>query len=392
MALSSKIQALINYANETTRAGDTTLGDAVKTLCDGYGGGGNEGYQEVEYLESNGSQFINLNFGFSPTDVIDTKFAVLSGTSDKYVVSPAIWNNSNNRFGLGVQNGAYTAAFGAMASGSCKLVPTTTYNSDLVTWHYENRLVQVKEKGLSFDTSAITFGSDTANLRLFYGYNANTSARLSHYFHYKSNGAKIELIPCYRRTDRKPGLYDLVSETFYTNDGLSDFVVGPETDEHHLPGEGGGGGGRGYYEGTFIQATNTRVTPLLTHNLGTTRILLTIELVADTRQAVTSYSPLFVSINTLIFDYKAKIDCSGYSQYKGEVDIDGSVGASGNNNGWGSILTTPYTNQTYDFYGFVLNNPRADVFKVFNENAIQVDVFKYFTPGLTYKYRIWKLD
>lgn len=39
MALSSKIQALINYANETTEAGDTRLGDAVKTLCDGYGGG-----------------------------------------------------------------------------------------------------------------------------------------------------------------------------------------------------------------------------------------------------------------------------------------------------------------------------------------------------------------
>lgn len=37
--LKSKIQGLINYANETTGAGDTLLGDAVKTLCDGYGGG-----------------------------------------------------------------------------------------------------------------------------------------------------------------------------------------------------------------------------------------------------------------------------------------------------------------------------------------------------------------
>lgn len=240
MALSSKIQALINYANETTGAGDTRLGDAVKTLCDGYGGGGgNEGYQEVEYLESNGSQFITLNFGFSPTDVVDTKFAVLSGTSDKYVVSPITWNNSNNRYGLGVQNGAYTAAFGAMASGSCKLVPTTTYNTDLVTWHYENRLFEVKEKGLSFDTSTITFGNDTALLRLFYGYNANTVARLSHYFHYKNDGTKVELVACYRRADRKPGLYDLVSGTFYTNDGLSEFVVGQETDEHNLPGSGG---------------------------------------------------------------------------------------------------------------------------------------------------------
>lgn len=40
--LDSQIQALINYANETTGKADTQLGDAVKSLADGYkGGGGN---------------------------------------------------------------------------------------------------------------------------------------------------------------------------------------------------------------------------------------------------------------------------------------------------------------------------------------------------------------
>lgn len=37
--LKSQIQGLIDYANETTGAGDTLLGDAVKTLVEGYGGG-----------------------------------------------------------------------------------------------------------------------------------------------------------------------------------------------------------------------------------------------------------------------------------------------------------------------------------------------------------------
>lgn len=40
MSLTSKIQTLIDYANETTGAGDELLGEAVKTLCEGYGGGG----------------------------------------------------------------------------------------------------------------------------------------------------------------------------------------------------------------------------------------------------------------------------------------------------------------------------------------------------------------
>ena len=38
-------------------------------------------------------------------------------------------------------------------------------------------------------------------------------------------------IPCYRKQDNKPGLYDLVNDVFYTNANLSatqDFIVGPD--------------------------------------------------------------------------------------------------------------------------------------------------------------------
>lgn len=38
--LTDAITALTRYANETTGASDQTLSDAVRTLCDGYGGGG----------------------------------------------------------------------------------------------------------------------------------------------------------------------------------------------------------------------------------------------------------------------------------------------------------------------------------------------------------------
>lgn len=40
MSIKSKIQALITAANTTTGESDTTLTDAVQTLCDGYGQGG----------------------------------------------------------------------------------------------------------------------------------------------------------------------------------------------------------------------------------------------------------------------------------------------------------------------------------------------------------------
>lgn len=48
-AKADELTALLTYANGVTGAGDATLGDAVKTLVDGYGqGGGMAGYQYDE--------------------------------------------------------------------------------------------------------------------------------------------------------------------------------------------------------------------------------------------------------------------------------------------------------------------------------------------------------
>ena len=35
-------------------------------------------------------------------------------------------------------------------------------------------------------------------------------------------------IPCYRKTDLKAGLYDIVNNKFYPSDGVDDFLYGPE--------------------------------------------------------------------------------------------------------------------------------------------------------------------
>ena len=37
-----------------------------------------------------------------------------------------------------------------------------------------------------------------------------------------------DYVPCYRKADREPGMYDLVSGTFFTNAGTGEFIVGPD--------------------------------------------------------------------------------------------------------------------------------------------------------------------
>lgn len=46
---------------------------------------------------------------------------------------------------------------------------------------------------------------------------------------YDNNVLIRNFIPCYRKYDNKPGLYDTVNNEFYTNQGNGDdFVVGPD--------------------------------------------------------------------------------------------------------------------------------------------------------------------
>lgn len=38
----------------------------------------------------------------------------------------------------------------------------------------------------------------------------------------------LHLVPCYRKSDNKPGMYDLINDVFYTNAGTGEFIVGPD--------------------------------------------------------------------------------------------------------------------------------------------------------------------
>ena len=58
--------------------------------------------------------------------------------------------------------------------------------------------------------------------------NSNTHAKM---YSLKVGVKKREeayFIPCYRKSDSEPGMYDLVSKMFFTNAGTGEFLVGPD--------------------------------------------------------------------------------------------------------------------------------------------------------------------
>ena len=185
-------------------------------------------YQEVEYLESTGTQYIDLDFGFLPTDEIEIVCSInTSNGSDKFMVAPSVWNNNNNRFGIGgIYNGVYCVGYGYSTTGNTRLLPNTQNDGNIHKWIYSNRSYSIPELELSKDVSGITFVAETKNLKLFYGYNSNAKGKIAYYRHKKADGTEVNFIPCYRKSDNEPGMYDTVSGTFYTNSGSGTFLVG----------------------------------------------------------------------------------------------------------------------------------------------------------------------
>lgn len=187
------------------------------------------GYEDIipiEYLESTGTQYIDLNFGFDKTDEVYTKFAILTTTNDKYINSPITWNNNNNRFGMGYHDNGYCAGYGNVVTSTTVLTPKTTNDKQIHTWEYKNYIFKIVDLNLTKNVSSITFGGTTKNLRLFFGYNANSQAKIASYKHIKNGQTIIDLIPV--RVGQIGYMYDKVSGQLFGNSGTGNFILGPD--------------------------------------------------------------------------------------------------------------------------------------------------------------------
>lgn len=182
---------------------------------------------EIEYLQSSGTQYIDLNFGFDKTDEVYTSFAILTTTNDKYINSPIIWNNNNNRFGMGYHNGGYCIGYGNNPTTGTLMSPKTANDTKIHNWEYKNYVFTITDLNVTKNVSSITFGGTTKNLRLFFGLNANTKAKIASYKHIKNGQTVIDLIPV--RIENIGYMYDKVSGKLFGNNGSGSFILGQDT-------------------------------------------------------------------------------------------------------------------------------------------------------------------
>lgn len=185
-------------------------------------------YQEVEYIESSGTQYIDTGMRGTDNTKVDIEFqatgenflpfgARSSATSNCF----AIWASGSNvgtslRIGFDSTNG-YTG--GATTTDKYHIIHSKdgTYVNNALVWN----------------VATIRAFTTPQNLIVFGYYNTATkrglsAIRLYHLKLWESNIRVRDFIPCYRKSDNVVGLYDLVSDTFFTRSGTGDFVKGPD--------------------------------------------------------------------------------------------------------------------------------------------------------------------
>ena len=193
-------------------------------------------YQQVEYLYSSGSQRIDTGVYAD----LDTKLefkANVNVTSGNFA-DVAGYNQSDKTAGaFTIRAGATSTGAGSQfwffggAMGNISQMPNISSNQDTVVTMGKDG---VEINGTLYPWNhAPTYTSINMTIYLF-GVNPNgktwTNASQKWYYAkiYQGDNMIRNLIPCYRKSDNEPGMYDTVNNIFYTNAGTGEFVVGPE--------------------------------------------------------------------------------------------------------------------------------------------------------------------
>lgn len=184
-------------------------------------------YQEVKYIDSSGTQWMNLGVVPTKNTVIQIKFmpfeaaggatiGTLYSTGD---VDDYRFFNAGSAYYFDMPGGSGSG--NRITGGSCPANIKQELEVGNFYVKYINGSNIISGTALSSFTASGPLALNT------YGAKANISSNRWYYVKIFEGEEKIrDLVPCYRKADDVVGMYDLVNNKFYTNDGLGVFTRG----------------------------------------------------------------------------------------------------------------------------------------------------------------------
>lgn len=196
------------------------------------------GYQEVEYIESDSSgAFIKTDilYDSAKSYELHAKFMITQRTNYGGIINAGNAADKNC-FKLLQRSISGDSGYYAIPNSLAK-----TANFSVNTTHGFGNIADVVLKENYFKINDETYTADTiigAESKNEYYFELFRNIDNNQYFYLvgriyvvelKEEGITlINLIPCYRISDRVAGMYDIVNDVFYTNAGTGTFIVGPD--------------------------------------------------------------------------------------------------------------------------------------------------------------------
>jgi hypothetical protein len=175
-------------------------------------------YQQVEYLQSSGTQYIDIG-AMSNHQYYDVTFIYIGNVGS---IPNAILgaNGASNDVKVLIRtNGTVAAGVGEYNIGETSFSLTTgsVYNIYFSPTAFDVNGVSYKQRDGVFSGSKHAY---------VFAANQDYTSMHSALKIFRLKTSSIDLYPCYRKSDSKPGMYDLVAKTFFTNAGTGEFTVG----------------------------------------------------------------------------------------------------------------------------------------------------------------------
>lgn len=186
----------------------------------GSGGGGilPSEYQQVEYLESTGTQYIDTGIYLTNTDIIKCIFEIVEVSGALGGIYGAF--DTNKYYQLVIRN-PIQLRVGTTANqvGSTNVITNQIYETIAQNGIYTQNNIDyifTSSEAFTLSQSCYVFARNNNGQVL------NTFSKIYSF----EIVNKCIFIPCYRKSDTEPGMYDTVNNVFYTNAGTGSFIVG----------------------------------------------------------------------------------------------------------------------------------------------------------------------
>lgn len=191
-----------------------------------------EAYQQVDYIESTGTQYIDTGVKCLQTTTfeITNNFNILN----EIQLFGAFANSKRMHYGMNssqiymptVTNGTTTEH---IFNGDTQY---HTYYLSTSQYKYDNTIVASGNFEFPTDFNFFLFARNNEGTVTNYCKSRLKKAKI-----YNNNVLICDFIPCYRKSDNEIGLYDLVNDVFYTNQGTGTFAKGNDVPNPDYPQE-----------------------------------------------------------------------------------------------------------------------------------------------------------